>query len=497
MAGFGQKVLPSLSTLDEGVITQLGHRKNLFEKKDTDLVFQANYLNNNSAFLKVTSGILVDGSEKPADENILLGGTLNKDKKLRAGIDLSTSFLDGSQGAYSSENTGIVPMPGIMNFQVKNRGNSGFSREASFTIKCWSRDQLTKMETLYMRPGFKILVEWGHTLYKDKNGDSVTAPITIDNWTGSSIKEEEVITKGNELIDKSGHNYDYLIGLIKNYSWEYADGGYEINVEVLGRGAASTFIKQMYTGTSSHEKSNEEKDAGFEFSAGDTNLNGFAKILKAVANVTEKNKTPNEDVKARKVDQGRLDDGLSKRGVKGLVDKIVEEIGDGYSFEAYRLDFKVSKQGQKFVYLPIRFLLGMINHFFLPRLDGNDYPEGKFNTTKGEDLYLTFDEHFSIDPAVCMLPQQKDTYGIDGADIPGDRDNGENTGDIMDIMFNVDYAFRLYETIDSNAKTDNDSSIGEYLSSLFDAIQSSLGGVNQFQLFNDFYLENEKDLVEL
>ena len=135
MAGFGQKVLPSLSTLDEGVITQLGHRKNLFEKKDTDLVFQANYLNNNSAFLKVSSGILVDGSDKPADENILLGGTLDKDKNLRKGIDLNTSFLDGSQGAYSNENTGIAPMPGIMNFQVKNRGNSGFSREASFTIK--------------------------------------------------------------------------------------------------------------------------------------------------------------------------------------------------------------------------------------------------------------------------------------------------------------------------------------------------------------------------
>ena len=47
MAGFGQKVLPSLSTLSEGVIKQLGYRKTLFEKKDNNLLFQANYLNNN------------------------------------------------------------------------------------------------------------------------------------------------------------------------------------------------------------------------------------------------------------------------------------------------------------------------------------------------------------------------------------------------------------------------------------------------------------------
>ena len=170
-------------------------------------------------------------------------------------------------------------MPGIISFDVKNRGNSGFTREASFKVKCFSLEQLSILEKLYLRPGYKCLVEWGHAVYatdnieekgddKDKpyinpttilEGNDGTALKTIDLSKTENCKEEKIKEAGTKIISESQHNYDFFIGLIKNYNWTYDQGGYILDIQLMGKGAMSTFLKEMYGGNSNEEAPDDEK----------------------------------------------------------------------------------------------------------------------------------------------------------------------------------------------------------------------------------------------
>jgi hypothetical protein len=95
---------------------------------------------------------------------ILQGGLLNnltneKTYSLRSGI--------GPDGAYGIGGTdfGLTPMPGITNISIKTGGKLGTLKETTIDFVCHNMEQLNIMEALYMKLGFGLLVEWGHTNY--------------------------------------------------------------------------------------------------------------------------------------------------------------------------------------------------------------------------------------------------------------------------------------------------------------------------------------------
>jgi hypothetical protein len=498
---FFQKPIPSLSTLAPDVIKQLKSRAEIFSKKKSDKYnpdFIQQYLNGNSSWVRVVSGVNLEKIDNAYKKYVLHGGVLNTESKKRQGFDYEKSFKDGdNSSAYTFEDTsGIVPMPGITSFNVANRGNSGFSREANFTIRCFSIEQLAIMEQLYMRPGYYLLVEWGHGVYVDNQESPQYQPIhKIQNSTVLDSKNVDPATiekEGGAAIANSGHNYDYLLGFVKNYSWSYEQGYYELQVEVLGKGAASEYTKNMY-GVDGQVPGKRQSDNKIEFDPSRDNYSQFSTIFKNIGRTTVKN-SEGEDGKLPEilpVDSGELDKAI--KSYADSVQGIEEEIGDGFSLadSTFYLPIKSKMEETEFVYVPLRFVLGAINYFYMPKVAGEKKPKGSFSTEKDISYYLTYEDHFSADITTCLLPGQTGVLGLDTSALPGKREGNDFKGDIMDIYVNAYKIHQLYEKIKKEATKDQEFTIQYFLKSLIDAIQISTGNINEFELYNDYYLDAE------
>lgn len=497
---FFTRPLPSLDTIDPEVSKQLAARSRLFGK-DADVPpnFLHSFINGNNAFVRLTSGIEIEGITNAANTHILHGGTLDKDKKLRAG--LSTDPFSESTGAYNfAEKEGYVPMAGITDVRVINRGNSGYTREAQITVRCFSLEQLSIIEKLYLRPGFKCLLEWGHVVYakgNDTKGDSIeaqpTATSTIEVENGIN-DEDSLKEKGNQIIVDTQSNYDFMVGLIKNYDWSYEQDGYTVNIELLGKGAMTTFLRSVHGGTDSEEAKGSSSDAGVEFDA--SNQSSFGGILSTINDADKRGFQEGDEI-IEEADMDRINSALQSKYSDSItgIEKLLNTEGDSFELKIYRAGFNAANGkpgGNRFNYISMRFLLGMINYFFLPRDSADvETPDGKFNTTPGSDYYLSYPEHFSIDPGICLLPGQTGTYGLKTEGIiNGDRD--DDRGDILDIHLSTKF---LYDEYTSLLKDDGgkaiDISIGKYLNNILEKIEIALGKVNQFTLYNDFYLKKE------
>ena len=141
---------------------------------DKDIV---TYKHNNSAFVRLTSGVNVDAN---IVKGLGLTGTgyegngLAKQFKLfsaRTQNGNTETFTNGigydnlsSYGFASNSDYGFVPPPGIVSAEVKAM-NRGSLREANIEIQCHNLQQFQILEILYMRLKYSVLLEWGHNMY--------------------------------------------------------------------------------------------------------------------------------------------------------------------------------------------------------------------------------------------------------------------------------------------------------------------------------------------
>jgi hypothetical protein len=66
-------------------------------------------------------------------------------------------------------------MMGIKKAEIKHE-NRGSLRRATVQIKAFNRVQFDIIDVLYLRLGFNILLEWGHSMYYDDKGILQTNP---------------------------------------------------------------------------------------------------------------------------------------------------------------------------------------------------------------------------------------------------------------------------------------------------------------------------------
>lgn len=497
---FFSRPLPSLDSIDKEVSQQLAARAALYGKRaNVSPNFLQSFINGNNSFVRLTSGVNVKGIPEAAGKHILHGGTLDKNKNLRAG--LSTDPFSESTGAYNfAEKEGYVPMAGITDVKIVNRGNSGFVREAQITVRCFSLEQLSIIEKLYLRPGFRCLLEWGHVVYakgNDLTGDSITeqptTTSTIDVGNGL-VKLDKLKEDGSELIKNTQNNYEYMVGLIKNYDWSYETDGFTVNIELMGEGSVTTFIKSIYRGTDQEESKGTATDAGVEFD--NSNQSSFAGILATINDADKRGYQEGTEI-VEEADMDRINAALQKKygaSIKGIEALITSE-GDSFEFKVYRAGFNSvngKPGGNRFNYISMRYLLGMINYFFLPR-DSADtkVPDGKFNTTPEIDFYITYADHFSIDPGVCLLPNQTGKYGLKTEGIISGKKE-EDKADILDIHLSTQFLYEKYEILREGDKNKPiEVSIGTFLNNILEEVRVSLGKINQFVLYNDYYLDKK------
>ena len=485
---------PGQSCIDTSVVEQLKTRQKLVSKKYEDLNFTQSFLTSNYAWLRMVSGISLENDKTAAKKHQLLGGTLYDSKK-RKGFNFSDSYLNDTTGAaYTNEKEGIKPMPGIVGFSVDQMGEEGLLRQINIQVQCHSLEQFSILEKLYMRPGYYSFIEWGHSVYVDKSGASITNPKMLDDSIifAENVDPDEIKKAASKLVYDSQNNYDYIIAQIMNYEWSYNNGVYELDIQLIGQGGLSDMYKRMFDLGTDKEKSPEpEKDKKLEFSSADLLAGTFGTIMKTITETSNRGRASEDPLTPVSVDQGRIDDGFTARGIKDTVDGIIEEIGNGFKLEVYRLDFLSVANKEKFTYIPFRFIVGAINYMFLPRLEGQEAPEGKFATDKDRNIYLTFEDHYSINPFVCLLPKQSANTPLPTDSLTGSRDNSELKGDLLDIWINTAYITKTINAIIENASKSEDYSIANFMYEILKGIQGALGDVNDLKLYNDYYLDKK------
>lgn len=193
----------------------------------------------NPLFKEYGDKILKDGLAK---EFVLQGGVIQRNQKdlginLRKGVSRGdrTSFGEGSLGAIEISELGYKPMPGITSLSIGTGGKLGVLQEVKIDFKCYNLAQLEIIETLYMKLGFSVFVEWGHTNYFTNNGKFERNPMPLDPWLYD--KKVDLLQAIQEKKVQESGNWGGLFGTIKNFNWTIqTDGSYDCKIEVVGAG---------------------------------------------------------------------------------------------------------------------------------------------------------------------------------------------------------------------------------------------------------------------
>jgi len=132
-------------------------------------------------------------------------------------------------------------MPGITSIQTKYYNNGALS-QATINIKCYSKKQFALVDVLYLRPGYTVLLEFGHTVYLDNDGNKqlfeefLTLPALatlrgdINQFDLSTLIEAERIRRAG--------NYEAVYGKISKFNWTFnKDGSYDCTLNVIGLGS--------------------------------------------------------------------------------------------------------------------------------------------------------------------------------------------------------------------------------------------------------------------
>jgi len=238
---------------DANIIGQLNKRQDIMGK-DNRSPQDIAYLNGKTAWVQLRSSVNVGGNFDLAANNVLLGGTLLPTNNLRTSTIGKTGFGVYDTSVYGKENNvfGLRPMPGINGISIQSKSAYGSLRQATVNFQCWDVKQLDILETLYMRPGFTVLLEWGWTPYIDNNG-KLSSQINHDEkfFSHKNIDIQQYLANLRGRSLGSHGNYDAMFGYIKNYSWKIRkDGGYDCTTEIISTGEILESFKINYSGAS-------------------------------------------------------------------------------------------------------------------------------------------------------------------------------------------------------------------------------------------------------
>ncbi len=158
-------------------IKKRGEKLNTSNRSNNILEF----LTNRNVWFRLSASVDVNGDSSLAKNNVLQGGTLNNNQKIRGGFN--ETYSKGT-----SDDLGFKPMPGITNVSIGTGGKWQTLMQADIEFVCYNLDQLDKMTKLYMSLGCNVFLEWGHSNYfKDNTFETIPSLI---NFFGINDRDE-------------------------------------------------------------------------------------------------------------------------------------------------------------------------------------------------------------------------------------------------------------------------------------------------------------------
>tara|TARA_R110001592_G_scaffold104597_2_gene294247 strand:+ start:6234 stop:9425 length:3192 start_codon:yes stop_codon:yes gene_type:complete len=210
--------------------------------------------------------VLYGGAVSLQDEKSL-GDTISSFKGLNSGLTDGNVF-NGAYGWGGIRERGYVPMPGITSAQTTYYNNGALSK-ATVNIKCYSKEQFSLLDVLYLRPGYTLLLEFGWSGYLTPTGfqtfqtytstplQYLLNPSAFPKPLGKRGMYERIKTE-RELYQG---NYEAIYGKITNFKWSFSkDGSYDISVDIVGMGDILESLKLNIIDPNNNNQSNTQKE---------------------------------------------------------------------------------------------------------------------------------------------------------------------------------------------------------------------------------------------
>lgn len=478
--------------ISKGLAAQLEARKKVIGKTsgrtDDDLM----YMNSKTGWVKLSSGVntlsdeevaqfrrqegrgTIKGGNSLASENVLLGGILKPGAGLREGID-TTGNVESNRAYLLRPSTGFRPMAGITSMTVKSKNTYGTLREAEVSFSVWSLEEFEVMERLYLRPGFTMLLEWGHSLYIDNSGalQKTIKTVSPKLFFRSNVKMSELTDEIAKIRLESDYNYEGMVGSCKNFSWSYnSNGGYDCTVSLVSTGeliesAPAAIPPSKLIGNMSEFESRDSEE-------GKEQRKSIYHYL--FSKLTTLTSSP--------INSGQLSGANAATLAAGLPDFTAAyadvQMDDGFFFDT----------DTPMHWIPLGVLLEVYNKFgtikdLTKEANSADYSITKFNTDiKKASKFLTGPKHFSVDPTICVLPNPNDEgLGVVSA-IHGGSFTYTDPESVLSIWVSIPF---LKQKFDEAIDTDNkfNKSFSDILKSILDGVNTALGGINDLDIYYD------------
>jgi len=240
-----QKVLgnnPDIQSLDVRILNN--HNKNAWLRLASSVDVK-----NEKALSSLGDNITIPLGENLAKGFVLIGGvtnTINGTSFPRGGVipnQLSGEFpLVAAQYSYGLGNRdyGLQPPPGLISAQIQHL-NRGAIRKFQIKLQAQNKDQMAILEALYLRLGYYMLLEWGHTNYIDRNKGYISRPDfntpAFNLLFEKGNIDSDIETAIGDHRRNSGGNYDGALFKVDNYSWSVnSDGSYDITLSGVSKG---------------------------------------------------------------------------------------------------------------------------------------------------------------------------------------------------------------------------------------------------------------------
>lgn len=253
---------------------QIKARQEVHGKTERNLK-EISYLNSRNAWIKMASGVILsakkynkvtEGIDTPSlgknqddDGGLLaknwvlfngLGKQSQRDIENPDGTTTSVDYIKGDRAGISGGNKaygiggtkfGYAPMPGIVDASLKCL-NRGSIKKMEVNVIAHNTNQFNVIDTLYLRLGYSVFIEWGYDKYWDNNGDlQPMGPSLIDEkFFSGKFKDSNYsrwVPEIEKKREKTDGNYEGIFGTISNFSWTFQDdGSYKIKIEIISLG---------------------------------------------------------------------------------------------------------------------------------------------------------------------------------------------------------------------------------------------------------------------
>ncbi len=236
----------------EAIINQIDQRQKRLgslNRTNQELV----WMNSKTGWVRMVSSVDVEqigirnlpytGTEL-AKNFILFGGTSTLNSA-RSGVWPGTGDFNSYAYGLGGTEMGLKPMPGINSADIKTE-TRGSLKTATISITAHNRQQFDIIDLLYMRLGYSVLLEWGHSsFFYNSDAFEENNPFSLANdFLNGSLTYENHTEKIQTNRLNSNGNYDAVVGKVINFSWSFnPDGTYTINLTLRSMGDVIESLK--------------------------------------------------------------------------------------------------------------------------------------------------------------------------------------------------------------------------------------------------------------